>query len=150
MKKLLAVLLGLVYSLCAWDIAACDTLKTGTDTSTCVVMPFKVQRGVWFELVMAEQLRYRYEIAPLLASEVGTLKEELSLNGRRAALVEEIVKRKDLEIVSYRKSVGELQENEVKLISDSQKWYRQPLKVAAVVTMVDVVLIVAGIVLLKR
>jgi len=113
-------------------------------------MPFKVQRGVWFELVMAEQLRYRYEIAPLLASEVGTLKEELSLNGRRAALVEEIVKRKDLEIVSYRKSVSELQENEVKLIGDSQKWYRQPLKVAAVVTVVDVVLIVAGIVLLKR
>jgi len=150
MMRLLAVLVGLVCSLYSWNAAACDTLKTGTDTSTCVVMPFKVRRGVWFELTMAEQLRYRYEIAPLLASEVGTLKEELSLNGRRAALVEEIVKRKDSEIGSYKKSVEELQANEVKLLADANHWYRQPLKVAAVVTVVDVVVIVAGFLLLKR
>ena len=79
---LVLVLVSMMLGL-SCDVFACDTQAKATAESTCVVLPFQVRRGVWFELQMADTLRYEHELVPALQEQISIYRDITKLQGEQ-------------------------------------------------------------------
>lgn len=90
-KKLAIGLLIAVYSCWPSNAYACDTEASANEGSTCVVTVWRAKRGVWFDLQVAEELRYRWATQPLYTQGLQTADSIIELQRDQIALQARII-----------------------------------------------------------
>lgn len=124
MKKAFMCVSFLLSILISNIVFACDTQESATDTSSCVVVPFKLNRGVWFKLEMADRLRYSFQLLPTLEKELQITEEILKLESSKNSIEVDIRE-------SQQKVSGLLKKENARLQLDNSKlrethWYTSP------------------------
>lgn len=123
MKKSLIVLVALACSLlCGTSFAQCPTEARATETDTCIVMRVGEQRGVWFELTLAEALRTRSLAYSELTSQVEDYERLVESQDTRIALYEDAV---SLYEAAAQES-AEVTDRLARKLARKNKWYRRP------------------------
>ena len=119
-------ILALVVFLLPLRAAACETEVNATPSSECVVMKRGEERGVWFRLDVADELRrFKLEV-PELRNQVALLQRQAVL---RTAQVEELKLALGLRV----EVANELTKINAKLVEDARRareegssWTRSP------------------------
>jgi len=124
MKKAFMCVSFLLSILISNIVFACDTQESATDTSSCVVVPFKLNRGVWFKLEMADRLRYSFQLLPTLEKELQITEEILKLESSKNSIEVDIRE-------SQQKVTDLLKKENARLQLDNSKlrethWYTSP------------------------
>jgi hypothetical protein len=90
MFKTLFLAIVISLSLLSSPVRACDTQLSATSDSTCVVLPYMSKRGVWFELTIAEQLRYEHALVPHIQQALDISQQTLKLYQQKDLVDESI------------------------------------------------------------
>ena len=89
--KLISALLTFAIVGTSVPTFACDTQSSAKPESTCVVLPFMAKRGVWFELELADTLRYRYAAYPIISSELQITTEMVRVSQARIGTLQNML-----------------------------------------------------------
>lgn len=120
MKTIIAILLFLLIAI-PETARACDTQDTASAVSSCIVLPFKTKRGVWFTLELADRLRYEHATYPTLQQQVEAYERLRGLYVERNVITDNLLKSKDVQIVNYQTMVDSLEAANRKL--NESHWY---------------------------
>lgn len=134
MTRLLICLLALASSAPA---LACDTAAEATTQSDCVVMERAGQRGVWFNLAQADEIRRLRLEVPELRLQITNLERAVDVQTQRVDLYREAgqLRREASEVAQM--ALNDALARETRLRSELDAWYRSPvfwLVVGVVVT----------------
>lgn len=145
LKCSLILACSLLWLLCAPTVAAaCDTMKSATEASTCVVLPHKGNKGVWYGLLEANYLRKLKLEVPELKLQIEKSEKlekksekELSLLRDSLQLRKEVISGLKASIGAHVKDASQARKEAAQARADLNRWYRSPLflmSVGAVVT----------------
>ena len=135
MKKWLSCFLAAAFSLTAARPASaeCVTVLEARLDSDCVVMEYGEQRGVWFRLDKADELRRAYVLVPELRLQIDAYQEALELRDSQVDdLRGSIQAHKDVQttlersnaLLTSRALEAERARDEV--LRKQRAWYRSP------------------------
>ena len=88
-KSLLSALLILACSTHVLPVHACDTEKTATPDSTCVITERNGRKGVWYDIDTADNMRKEYVAAPMIRNLLDQYKQHASTLQLRADALED-------------------------------------------------------------
>lgn len=135
MMRLLVCFLTAACSALAFIPAAqaCDTIKTATLKSTCVVMEREGQNGVWFDLATADELRKSKLDVPELQLQISSYEQMALAREFQVSTYLKVIKLKDnaLKVAEdnmavFAKQARTAREDAHAAMDELDAWYRSP------------------------
>jgi hypothetical protein len=131
MRNWFFALLTLAFSLWGRNATACESYEHYTGDS-CVLLPFQGRRGFWFELSLADHLRYTHVVAPLLLKEVDALNEVVVSEENRYVLAQRLDIERQIVISNQTKTIEIMVDENQSLKADAARWWHRPVPVVLV------------------
>ncbi len=108
-------------------VFACDQLTVANGQSTCVIMPFSGQTGVWFTLNRADELRVAFVEVPTLKAQIKQYDLLVGEYKRSLSNYQYVADARGDTIEDLQKALAKETQRANDAVANANPWYTNPI-----------------------